>query len=261
MCCRTNSILRVGLTGVAVALIWGSLVPLSAAAAVVFTDDFNSYADNTALAANWPLGSGTTTESFLATDSGNPANKFVQQIAAATNVGRRDRSITPFVPTITTPLTVQFDYIDQVGAVGGVRQYNQVLANNSAAALSQLIAMGEYNAATNQDNTKYQARVAFGSANWFNLNASRSVGAHTFIEEIFSDRVNFYVDGLLDTTKTYSADVSGGFNQVRIGSALSSVGGGAGFDNYSVSTDAVPEPACLGLLGLGGLSLLRRRRD
>ena len=33
------------------------------------------------------------------------------------------------------------------------------------------------------------------------------------------------------------------------------------FDNITISGTAVPEPASLGLLGLGGLSLLRRRRS
>jgi hypothetical protein len=236
------------------------VVTSSASAALIFSDDFNSYADDAALAVNWPLGSGTTSDNYLATDANDATNKFVQAAATTTNVGRRDHAITPFVPTTTTPLTVKFTFIDQTGTASGIRQYNQVTANNGSAALSQLIAMGEYNNATNQDNSKYQARVAFGSSNWFNLNASRSAGPHEFIEEIFSDHVNFYVDGALDTTKTYTADVSGGFNSVRLGSALSSANGGAGFDNVSVSTDAVPEPAALGLLGLGGLMTFRRRR-
>jgi hypothetical protein len=233
----------------------------SASASLVFSDDFNGYADDTALNAVWPLAGGTSADSFLATDPNDATNKFVQETAAtANNLGRRDRSFTPFVPTTTTPLTVKFTFIDQVGNASGIRQFNQVLANNGSAALSQLVAMGEYNNATNQDNGKYQARVAFGSDNWFNLNADRSVGPHDFTEEIFSDHINFYVDGVLDTTKAYTADVSGGFYQVRIGSGLSSVNGGAGFDNYSVSTDAVPEPAALGLLGLGGLTMFLRRR-
>jgi MYXO-CTERM domain-containing protein len=238
-----------------------ALAAVPASAAEVFSDNFDGYADDTALNAVWPLAGGTSADSFLATDPNDATNKFVQETAAtANNLGRRDRSFTPFVPTSTTPLTFNFTYIDQTGTASGIRQYNQVLANNASAGLSQLIAMGEYNNATSQDNGKYQARVAFGSDNWFNLNADRSAGPHDFTEEIFSDHVNFYVDGVLDTTKAYNADVSGGFYQVRIGSGLSSLNGGAGFDNYSVSTDAVPEPAALGLLGLGSLALLRRRR-
>jgi hypothetical protein len=254
---RIQSLVNRGLLG-SLALFAVAAIPAShASAALIFSDNFDSYADDDALATNWPLAQGTTTDSYLATDSNDPSNKFVQQ---GVTVGRRDRAITPFVPTTTTPLTVKFTFIDQTGAASGIRQYNQVLANTGAGALGQLIAMGEYNAATNQDNSKYQARVAFNSVNWFNLNTARSAGPHDFTEEIFSDHVNFYVDGVLDTTQTFTSDISGGFNAVRIGSGLTSAGGGAGFDNFVVSTDAVPEPASLGLIALGGLTLLRRRR-
>jgi MYXO-CTERM domain-containing protein len=254
---RTQSLLAKGLFGSLTLFAVAAIPASSASAALIYSDNFDAYADNDALATNWPLAQGTTTDSYLATDSTNPLNKFVQQ---AVTVGRRDHAITAFVPTTTTPLTVKFTFIDQTGTASGVRQYNQVLANNGAGALSQLIAMGEYNAATNQDNTKYQARVAFNSVNWFNLNTARSAGVHDFTEEIFSDHVNFYVDGLLDTTQTFTSDISGGFNSLRIGSGLSSAGGGAGFDNFVVSSDAVPEPAALGFVALGGLTLLRRRR-
>jgi PEP-CTERM motif len=49
-------------------------------------------------------------------------------------------------------------------------------------------------------------------------------------------------------------------DSIRLGgpSSLSSGGGGGNFDN--VSLEVIPEPATLGLMGLGGLAMLGRKR-
>jgi hypothetical protein len=216
---------------------------VSTAAANIIDDDFESYADTAALDAFWPVTTGTNADTFLSVDPLDPLN---QCVAYTTVAARRSQSFTPF----TAPLIVWgYDFYDTVGTAAMPRQYGQLLADNGG--LSELIAMGQYNAAPSVPDF-YQARVAFSGVGWFNLTTPRSVGWHRFEAHIGPTTVDFYVDGLLDTA---AVPHNGGmWYEARIGSGLSSTGT-AFYDNYLLT----PEPGTLTLLALGGFALLRRR--
>jgi MYXO-CTERM domain-containing protein len=143
----------------------------------------------------------------------------------------------------------------------------------ASGSLGQLLAVGKYNTVTMggevYDGTKYQARVTFTTAGgttagWFNLNGpdapSRSTGWHKFDIERLADgtTLNFYVDDVLSRTITGATAQS--WDTVILGPGLGSTVGDAYIDGIQVTDTTVPEPAALGLLGLGGLALLRRRR-
>jgi hypothetical protein len=234
--------------------------------ATILTDNFESYADTAALSAAWPIGLGDDTMIFL--DAGPAGSTNTSKTVHSINrLGRRDRSITPTVPTLSQPLTVSFDMYD---AAAGGNEYIQLIAPN-AAALTQLISIGKSTLATSNganNPAKYQGRIAFppaasGGVNWINLNTNRSIGWHRFSAEIFPTTVNFYVDGVLDTANVpRNSGVSDPFTVVRLGSGQSTLAEVAYYDNVSITT--VPEPGAVTMLSLGGFiaaaAAWRRRR-
>jgi hypothetical protein len=226
----------------------------SASATIIIQDDFESYADTAALNAVWPKALGTDADTYLEVGANGPTWPGEKCVRNTLVTARRDRSFTPF-DLQAGEFIWQYDYYDFVGNTADPRQYGQLLANTlpSGGTLAQLVAMGQYNAALPVHNrNKYQARVAFGSVNWFNLNTDRSVGWHTFKAVFHPTTVDFYVDGVLDTAGV--ACPGGWWYQARIGSGTSSAGGQARYDNYLLT----PEPAALALLALGLLAARRR---
>jgi len=236
-----------------------ALLAPSSRAATILVDNFESYADTTALNAAWPVAVGNDTMTFL--DAGPAGSTNTSKTVHTTNrQGRRDRSITPTIPTATEPLVVSYDLYD-VGGDNSANEYDQILAFDSANALSQLISMGKSTTGTSNgavNPAKYQARIAFPAApagvNWINLNTNRSVGWHTFTAEIFDTKVNFYVDGILDTGNLPRAGgVGNAFSVFRLGSGLGSRAEVGYYDNVSITTGVVPEPGTVTMLSLGGL--------
>lgn len=234
----------------------------AASALVLIQDDFENppYATTADLDPPWVLAVGTVADSYLDTTDNGPTwpgeqcVTHVQSTGTPLEADRRDNtSFTPYEVTGANYLVWAFDFEDTVGNTADPRQYGQLLAGS--AGLTELIAMGEYNAAANQDSNKYQARVAFGGPGWFNLTTDRSVGWHRLEARIYAGYVDFYVDGLPDTLGVTHA--GGDWYNARIGSGLSTAGGAASYDNYLL--EVVPEPGSLFLLALGGLAVLRRR--
>ena len=251
---------RAALAAVATALL-GAPAP----AAVIFDDNFDGYADTAALDAVWGKG-GTHTDAQTFLDNGPAGSANTSKAVHHTARAYRVRFSDGVAPTAADPLVVEYDLYDAAGSTDtAANEYNQALAKNAAGALTQLVAMGKSSlvpaGSGGTDFSKYQARIAFGSVNWFNLNAARSVGWHTFTAEIFPDTINFYVDGVLDSTKTFTGGVGDAFSEFRIGPAgLSARAEEAYYDNFSVTTGVVPEPAAVGLACLAGFGLLARRR-
>lgn len=224
---------------------------VSMAHANIIDDDFESYTSTADLNAAWPVTSGTDTDTFLDVDPGDPLNQVVTDSAATS---RRSQSFGPLTVGGADTFVWSYDFYDYVGSASDPRNYGQLLSQASGGGLNELLAMGMYNnAGPVHDPTKYQARVAFGGAGWFNLQADRSIGWHNFTAVIGASTVDFYVDGVLDTGGLAHNGLE--WYEARIGSGLSSAGGGASYDNYLVT----PEPASLALLALGGLFAFRRR--
>ncbi len=223
----------------------------------VFMDNFDSYADQAALNASWtPQGTAMT----LATDQFESSPKSIYQgtvaqqswknVPAADQVALRD-------------IDFSFDFYDPNGTGSLARTYGMIYSragNNWADGLNQILAIGKYNGLA---TTKYSGRIAFGSLNWFSLDAAtspdRSVGWHTARiqgDGATAPTLTFSIDGAVGKTVTLTqaqGDVI--MNFVVMGSGLTSTHG-MWYDNVEVA----PDPATLALLGLGGLMFARRRR-
>lgn len=233
----------------------------SASGAILIQDDFESYTSTPELDAAWPIADRTTNPSggpatFL--DNGPAGSTNTSQTIHNTTRTSRSRSFTPTAPTNDEPLVLSLDIYDSNAADTAINQYAQIRNFNSTGSLTQLISIGI--SSLGPDDTNYQARVAFGSVNWISLNTDRSTGWHSFKAEIFPDSVNFFVDGVLDTTVTgITGGVGNPYSQVFAGpTGLSDRAEDGYYDNVVV--EAVPEPTSLALVGLGSLALLARRR-
>ena len=180
-------------------------------------------------------------------------------------------------PTGTSTFT---SWIYDPGPPDSTRMFNEVrgysggtgLPNGGTAAsgsLAQLLAIGKYNTVTRvgevYNGNKYQGRVTFAltgtNAGWINLDEpgspDRSIGWHKFTIERLGDdtTINFYVDDILSETFVNSTPQS--WDTLVMGSGLGSTVTDSNTDGIEV---AVPEPTGLGLVALGALGFVARRR-
>jgi hypothetical protein len=251
----------------------GVLALASAAIAqtTVFSDNFDSYADQAAFNAAWNVGLAGG-GAILSAEQAYSAPQSIKQDLAAKASGR---DITPVFGSDVQPLEWSFRFYDST-QTANLRQFATI--RDTSPALAQLVAMGAYNdttltknlftgtSATAADlNTFYACRVAFSPGpNWFILNTegvpTRSTGWHE-LKAVFADtQVDFYVDGVLGMADIPYAASAGQFtfDRVTVGSGLSSANGVGYYDDVRVSL--VPEPTTIALLGLGLAFLAINRR-
>ncbi len=244
------------------------LVLASGASAAIFFDDFESYADTSAMMASGAWGDDGGANGTLMTSGGNPG-QYMDHPAGTVAA----HVISPLFPSDTKPIIWEFDFLDTTNSnkrvTGGLRD------NGGGAGLNSILEMGRYNA--NYDPESGETRDGYGirtvfiggdPGNWVTFQGDPAVqaGWHHFKAIIKATSILFELDlgkdGIVDGQRLVTtSDTSGiGYNILRLGgpSNLSSTGGGAGFDNVSI--DQVPEPATIGLLGMAGLALLRRKR-
>jgi hypothetical protein len=272
---RIQSTLRVAVGGALLAWMGGST---SVRAAGVFSDDFES-----GTLANWTQTSATGASLTASTEQNVVPSDGLYSAKLTTSTARMHHNLIADNggSELDGPSTFTSYIYDAAGTA--TRVFNEVrgysgtgIPNGGTAAdggLNQLLAIGKYNTVTLPgevyDGTKYQARVVTSdggptTAGWFNLNGpdapSRSAGWHKFDIERLADgtTINFYVDDIL--SRTFTGATAQSWDTVVMGPGLGSTVGDAYIDGIQVTNTTVPEPATLGLLALGGLMMLRRRR-
>ena len=253
---KTSFLLRnlPSFTGTAVLI--GVLATQAASGQILFSDNFNSYTDDTSLLTSWSRVSGTTASIFLTPDPVNSGNQTIEQTTAA---GRLRHVVSGVVPTASSPLSFSFDFYDPNGGTASGRVFGEI--RNSASATG-LFAAGVYNSVNlgTLDITKYQAR-ALDSGGWIQLSTARSVGWHNFRFEIGGNTASLYIDNILVpefASLTYAGNVT--YDWLHIGSALTGSTEGY-FDNVTLSIVPEPSAAALALIGLGILARRSMRKS
>jgi hypothetical protein len=240
-----------------------------ASAATIFSDNFESYADTAAMQTVW----GNPAPGTLDTAAGNPG-KSLKHTGGASNT----HSFTGTTATDANPLVWQFDYLDD-GA--GNKRLSGALrdVNGSATGNNAFFEMGRYNSINDPESgttvSGYGIRTAFvggpsAASGWISYvgNPLVRTGWHRFTATIGATSatfaLDFIADGSIDASRTVALSNGAGklYNLLRFGgpSDVSSAGGGGNFDNVSVSTVAVPEPASFALAALAGVALVAARR-
>ena len=225
---------------------------------IVVSENFDSYADTAAMNVNWGSvgGLGTLDSGFgnggkSASHPGGTVNSWIGSAFSIT-------------PSASENVVLQFDMYDDYTST------NERITVGLRNGADPLLEIGHYNGSAEH----YHVRVLnfAGNENWVplqpGLNASSgAAGWNRYTATISTTGItvtldlgaNGSVEGTFTSTGAPSANP---FTDLRFGgpSNLSSAGGGAWFDNITLSTVAVPEPGSLALLGLGGLAMIRRRR-
>lgn len=244
--------------------------PVLCAAQVLVLEDFESYADTTALGGVWSLGDGT-----LDTANGNPGQSLDHPGTGGSFTGANTNSLS-FASVYPGPgetLLFQADIYDD-----GNSNNERNTAGLRAAAGANIIEMGHYNSPSH-----YAIRtVLFGAGSDGSYVAfpnivddagdpiadqTSIVGWHTYTAAITDSDVTFTLDlnadGNINSTivASITQNAANGFDIIRLGgpSDLGSANGGVKFDNVSLALVPEPTSALLALAAMCGLGLGRRR--
>ncbi|MBN2446839.1 MAG: hypothetical protein JXO22_08945 [Phycisphaerae bacterium] len=227
-----------------------------ASAQVIWADDFDGYADQAAMDAvytqAYPAAPALLDQTKGFSDGqsvhfGQPTVNYTEKMYK--NFGQEVDG------TDAAPLKVEF-MVDLDTIIWSTRQYIELRgylgAGYADGALEDLFAQGFTSSGV--DTAKVSGRLIGGpEAGWFSYNADKSLDWMKLTMLVKSTTVEYYVNDVLDTTKTRGGAVT--YDCIVIGSGLSSAGADVWFDDLVV--EIIPEPASLMLLGL--LALIRRR--
>ena len=243
---------------------------------VIVNEPFD-YADDTALAQNWTMGTTPSPSPLtLNTTVGNPSPS-VNNPGTSTAVNRWTASTFSLTPTDTNPIRLTADIISD-GAVGSVTTVGLRTGANP------LFEMGLYRIFDNVQTGPTSAEATATTSgigiralsigqdlnlqDWVKMGEYYTGSARfetTFTELSVNTRIDLGIDGSwdLEYTETGTTPI-GAFTDLRIHSPATTGTGtsGAIVDNVRLEVLAVPEPSTFALFGLGGLAfaVLRRRK-
>src|SRR5882762_1867966 len=222
--------------------------------AVFLDENFDSYADQTAFQAAWPINGTASTvlnnEQFVS---------LSQSAKGLTTATRNARSVgeVGFLNASADIVIFRLNFYDSAGSASAYRQYAELDDTAAPSGSGQLYALGLNN---NIVSTKYMARIlgadgGAGAGAFFKLDdvgsPDRSTGWHSLEADISDNDVKYFVDGILSKTVNISALTDRSLDTVKIGSNLSATQV-AYFDDVHVERITVPEPSALALILLGG---------
>jgi hypothetical protein len=235
----------------------------------LLVDDFESYADTTAMNAAWnepAIGVGT-----LDTANGNPGQSM-DHPGGTTN----KRLFPATVPTDAAPIIWEFDFFDD--AEGNKRVTGGLRDNGGGAGLNSILEMGRYNDIADPESATtvsgYGVRTVFiggDPPNWVSFAGNPAVeeGWHHMRATIGASSILFELDlgddGSVDASRLVNTPSGSGiaYNVARLGgpSDLSSPGGSLKFDNLSIVQIPEPTTTVVTVLGLLGIVAAARRRN
>lgn len=245
------------------------LAPSLACATTIVSEDFESYADTTALGGTWTLGDGT-----LDSANGNPGQSLDHPGTGASFTAANANTIgfAGVYPGPGETLIFQADIYDDANS-----NNERNSAGLRSAAGANIIEMGHYN---NPSHYAIRTVLFAGGSDgaWVAfpnlvddlgapLAAETAVeGWHTYTAMITDSDVTFTLDlnGDGNINGTHTATIAQNaafeFDIIRLGgpSSLGSANGGVKFDNISLTLVPEPTSALLAALGLAGLGLRRR---
>ncbi len=233
----------------------------SASAALLLSDNFDSYADQAAFEASpWNQVGAVAFGTLSSAQSSSAPNS----INFATTAQRAEQAFTESGnPSATNIIRFSLDYYDSNAALAPYRQHHNLQDGTAPGSAGQLVSLGLNNNLTSaaEGGNFYMARLlGFNAGAYFKLNEGsaplRSTGWHNLRVDISAADYKFYVDGILSKTIANSLTLRS-YDVVRIGSGLSSTAESF-VDNVRVET--IPEPASAAMLSLAGLALAAVRR-
>lgn len=234
--------------------------PISAA--IVVSEDFESYADTAAMQANW----GSTGLGTLNTSVGNPGQSASH---AGGTVNSWIGSSFSLIPTATESLFLTADIFDD--AANQNKRMTVGLRNGA----NPLFEMGHFNTPAGAHYSVRVLNMYGGVGAWVPFDATLGTGASplvagwnrfsaTFTATELTVGLDLGANGTIDRTLTFvGAPSASPFVDLRFGGASgnSSGGGGVSFDNIRLETVAIPEPSSWACLGAClGLAVWKRRR-
>lgn len=216
-------------------------------AVVVFEDDFESYADNTALTSAYDANTITGLISSPSTptlDLKSVANPHAD--AAGTLLAQSWTAVNSTDNTVTVTYWAYDSAGDGPGATGSASLNGRAglsLAGFDggawgSGALENYIFLGMYHSAP-ASPLFYAYRVVSGSTNagaggWAATSIGRTVGWHKFTIELNNGTAAFYVDDVLAATDTYS-EPPAGWSSFRLGSPAGQTFVDTWYDNVEIT--------------------------
>jgi len=272
---------RLFIISAAVLLFWTA----GSQAALIVNDNFDSYANQAAYDAAWPSAS-TVGNGVLSTAQSVSSPNSVLIGTTGTRSGQSFSEIGN--PSATSKIVWSFDFFDSAGTSNPYRQSCNLQDTTAPTLTNQLLSLGlNNNLLTTQDGGNYYMARILGytptflpptgttanpaptSGAYFKLNDPgtaplRTTGWHNLKLEVTASGAaqdyRFYVDSILSKTVTGVGTTLRSYDNIRIGAGLTSISS-SNYDNMYLETGvALPEPMALGILGMGSLMMLRRRR-